>query len=280
MTTPRTLLVTGTSSGIGLSTAVLAAKSGWQVVATLRDPSRADALRARADQEGVTLDVRALDVTRTADVDALVADVVDTYGGLDAVVNNAGAGLVGTVETLTLDDFRRCMEVNFFAVVAVSKAALPHLRASRGRLVTVSSVGGVVGQPFNEAYCAAKFAVEGFLESLHPVAAAAGVGVVVVEPGAVATSFAGTAVGDRDALLTDAGPYADSLRAYLARTAGAFAAAQEADGVGAVILDALESPAPAFRVQTSATASAFVGMKLADLDGATVTTATRSWIDA
>ncbi|ROS27775.1 SDR family NAD(P)-dependent oxidoreductase [Cellulomonas sp. PhB150] len=280
MTTPRTLVVTGTSSGIGLSTAVLAAQSGWQVVAALRDPSRANALRDRAEKEGVALDVRALDVTRTDDVDALVADVVETYGGLDAVVNNAGAGLVGTVETLTLDDFRRCMEVNFFAVVAVSKAALPHLRASRGRLVTVSSVGGIVGQPFNEAYCAAKFAVEGFLESLHPVAAAAGVGVVVVEPGAVATSFAGTAVSDRDALLAGAGPYADSLRAYLARTAGAFANAQEADGVGAVILDALESSAPAFRVQTSPTASAFVGMKLADLDGSTVTTATRSWIDA
>ncbi|MEN0129252.1 MAG: SDR family NAD(P)-dependent oxidoreductase [Brevundimonas sp.] len=280
MTAPRTVVVTGTSSGIGLSAAVLAAKSGWQVVATLRDPSRAEALRARADQEGVTLDVRALDVTRTDDVDALVADVVETYGGLDAVVNNAGAGLVGTAETLTLDDFRRCMEVNFFAVVAVSKAALPHLRASRGRLVTVSSVGGIVGQPFNEAYCAAKFAVEGFLESLHPVAAAAGVGVVVVEPGAVATSFAGTAVGDTDALIDGAGPYADSLRAYLGRTAGVFANAQEADGVGAVILDALESPAPAFRVQTSPTASAFVGLKLADLDGSAVTTATRSWIDA
>src|SRR6478609_811839 len=130
----RTLLVTGTSSGIGLSTAVLAAKAGWRVVATVRDPARAEA-------EGVELDVRALDVTRTADVDALVADVVATYGGLDAVVNNAGAGLVGTAETLTLDDFRASMELNFFAVVAMSKAALPHLRTSGGRLVTISSVG-------------------------------------------------------------------------------------------------------------------------------------------
>ena len=194
-------------------------------------------------------------------------------------MNNAGAGLVGTVESLSLDDFRRCMEVNFFAVVAASKAALPHLRATGGRLVTVSSVGGVVGQPFNEAYCAAKFAVEGFLESLHPVAAAAGVGVVVVEPGAVATSFAGTALSDRDALLAAAGPHADALRAYLLRARDTFANAQDADGVAAVILDALQDPAPAFRVQTSPTARAFVGLKLADLDGSAVTGSTRSWIE-
>src|SRR5450759_3694717 len=81
------------------------------------------------------------------------------------------------------------MEVNFFGVVAVTEAAMPHLRASGGRVFTVSSVRGAVGQPFNEASCAAKFAVEGFLESLAPVAATVGVGVAIVEPGAVTTEF-------------------------------------------------------------------------------------------
>ncbi|MDM7832433.1 SDR family NAD(P)-dependent oxidoreductase [Cellulomonas edaphi] len=279
MATTRTVLVTGTSSGIGLSTAALAARAGWQVVATLREPARAQALTTRAEAEGVVLDVRALDVTRTAEVEALVDSVVETYGGLDAVVNNAGMGLVGTLETLDLDDYRRAMEVNYFAVVALSRAAMPHLRASRGRLVTVASVGGVVGQPFNEAYCGAKFAVEGFLESLHPVAAAAGVGVVVVEPGAVATSFAASAVRDRDALLAAAGPYEGALRAYLTRTESVFADAQHPDEVAAVILDALQAEAPPFRVQTSPVATAFAGMKLADLDGSRVTGTTRRWLD-
>lgn len=276
--TSRTLLVTGTSSGIGLSTAVLAASRGWDVVATVRDLGRAAALTDAAAQAGVTLDVRDLDVTRADDVAALVDDVAATHGSLDALVNNAGAGLVGTAENLDLDDFRAAMEVNFFAVVAATRAALPHLRASRGRVVTVTSVGGVVGQPFNEAYCAAKFAAEGFLESLHPVAASQGVAVTVVEPGAVATHFAGSAVADADAMLAAAGPYEDALRAYLGRTGAVFANAQQPDGVAEVILDALERDDPPFRVQTSPVAAAFAGLKLADLDGSRVTSATRGWL--
>jgi len=276
--TSRTLLVTGTSSGIGLSTAVLAASRGWDVVATVRDQSRAAALMEAATQAGVTLDVRDLDVTRADDVAALVDDVAATHGSLDALVNNAGAGLVGTAENLDLDDFRAAMEVNFFAVVAATRAALPHLRASRGRVVTVTSVGGVVGQPFNEAYCAAKFAAEGFLESLHPVAASQGVAVTVVEPGAVATHFAGSAVADADTMLAAAGPYEDALRAYLGRTGAVFANAQQPDGVAEVILDALERDDPPFRVQTSPVAAAFAGLKLADLDGSRVTSATRGWL--
>ena len=118
-----------------------------------------------------------------------MAAVAADHGRIDAVVNNAGAGHLGTIETESVDDVRRVMEVNFFGVVAVTRAAMPHLRASGGRLVTVSSVGGAVGQPFNEAYCAAKFAVEGFMESLVPVAATVGVTVVVIEPGAVASDF-------------------------------------------------------------------------------------------
>jgi len=276
--TSRTLLVTGTSSGIGLSTAVLAASRGWDVVATVRDQGRAAALTDAATRAGVTLDVRDLDVTRADDVAALVDDVAATHGSLDALVNNAGAGLVGTAENLDLDDFRAAMEVNFFAVVAATRAALPHLRDSGGRVVTVTSVGGVVGQPFNEAYCSAKFAAEGFLESLHPVAASQGVAVTVVEPGAVATHFAGSAVADADAMLAAAGPYEDALRAYLGRTGAVFANAQHPDGVAEVILDALERDDPPFRVQTSPVAAAFAGLKLADLDGSRVTSATRGWL--
>ena len=115
-------------------------------------------------------------MTDPASIESCFAHIAPTYGRLDAVLNNAGSGHLGTVETGPIDDVRAVMEVNFFGVVAVTKAAMPLLRESRGRLLTVSSVGGVVGQPFNEAYCAAKFAVEGFMESLTPVAATQGVG--------------------------------------------------------------------------------------------------------
>src|SRR6201989_29112 len=109
------------------------------------------------------------------------------------------------------------MGVNFFGVVAVTKAVLPHLHQTRGGLGTGSSVGGVVGQPFNEAHCAAKFAVEGFMEALPPVAATVGVPVTIVEPGAVSTEFVANVRVDVPAMLEAVGPYGPALEAYLAR---------------------------------------------------------------
>ncbi len=280
MTSTRpTALITGSSSGIGLATAVAAARAGFTVVATARDPERADALRAAAAE--VDLDVRRLDVTDPESVAACVAGVVATHGRLDALVNNAGAASVGTMELQPDADLRAAMEVNFFGVVAMSRAAMPHLRACGGRLVAVSSVGGVVGQPFNESYCAAKFAVEGYLESLAPVAARVGVRVSVVEPGAVASAFVANAGLDPAALLGAAGPYRDALAAYLDRTTAQFgSAAQPADEVARVIVDLLTAERPAFRVQTSAAAVAFVEGKLRDLDGSAVQGATGAWVAA
>ncbi|MFI6598675.1 SDR family NAD(P)-dependent oxidoreductase [Nonomuraea sp. NPDC050536] len=269
----KTVLITGTSSGIGLATAVAAARSGCHVVATMRDTAKAGALLAAAEETGVTVDVRALDVTDPASVEACVAGL----DRLDALVNNAGAGHIGTLEQESVKDVRAVMEVNFFGVLHVTKAALPLLRASKGRVVTVTSVGGVIGQPFNEAYCAAKFAVEGFMESLAPVLAAAGVSVSVVEPGAVASEFVSN-VGFSDAVLEQAGSYAPALSAYLERTRGAFANAQTPQDVAAQMVELLTAERPAFRVLTSDAARAFAGAKLKDLDGSAVQTLTSAWV--
>ncbi|QUQ65842.1 SDR family NAD(P)-dependent oxidoreductase [Kutzneria sp. CA-103260] len=269
-----TVLVTGSSTGIGLATAIAAAKAGWRVVATMRDTSKASPVLAAA---GDLVDVRALDVTDAEAAAACVADVVSTYGRLDAVINNAGAGHVGTLEQESIDEVRRVFEVNFFGVLNVTRPALPHLRAAAGRLITVTSVGGVVGQPFNEAYCGAKFAVEGFMESLAPVVAAHGVRVTVVEPGAVASEFV-TNVGFDPAQIDAAGPYGPQLRAYLERTSGAFAGAQTSEDAAASIVEVLTAEQPAFRVQTSEVARTFSGVKLGDLDGSAVQGLTGGWI--
>lgn len=171
------------------------------------------------------------------------------------------------------------MEVNFFGVLHVSRAAVAHLRASRGRLVTVSSVGGIVGQPFNEAYCAAKFAVEGYLEALAPLAATTGVRVTLVEPGAVASEFVANIGIDADTASAAAGVYGPALRVYLARTGQAFAAAQSpADAAAVVVVATLTDPTPPVRAQTSEGARQFVGVKLADLDGAAVARMTGGWL--
>lgn len=274
----RTVLVTGTSSGIGLATAVGAAVAGWTVIATMRDVAKADRLRAAADAAGVTLEIRQLDVTHGSHATEVIDAVVAEYGALDAVVNNAGAGKLGTTELLELDEFRAAMELNFFGVVRVTQAALPHLRASHGRVLTVTSVGGVVGQPFNDAYCAAKFAAEGMLESLHPVAASVGVTVAVIEPAAVASDFVDNVGIDRDALLSSAGAYRPALEGYLARTAGAFAAAQPVADAAAVVVDALDRDQLPFRIQTGEAATRFSGLKLSDLDGSVVTGFTATWL--
>ncbi|WP_030315089.1 SDR family NAD(P)-dependent oxidoreductase [Streptomyces flavochromogenes] len=273
----KVVLITGTSSGIGLAAAVAAARAGFTTVATLRDPARAGALRKAAETAGVELDIRRLDVTDAASVEECVAGVIADHGRLDAVVNNAGAGHVGTIENESVDAVRAVMEVNFFGVVTVTKAVMPHLRATGGRLLTVTSVGGVIGQPFNEAYCAAKFAAEGFMESLAPVAATVGVTVAVIEPGAVASEFVAN-VGIEESAAAEAGVYGPALANYLDRTRGAFAAAQTSEAVGEAITGALTTGRPAFRIQTSDAARTFVGAKLADLDGSLVQTATSAWV--
>lgn len=276
----KVALVTGTSSGIGLAVAIGAARAGFQTVATVRDPAGATALRGAADAAGVTIDVQPLDVTDEADAAACVERVVATYGRLDALVNNAGVGHLGTIELDPVAEYRRIMEVNYFGVVHMTKPAMPHLRAAGGRLITVTSVGGVVGQPFNEAYCAAKFAVEGLLESLAPVAARVGVDVCIVEPGAVSTRFVANVGVDPAALIANSGPYAPALRAYLDRTQAQFAssAAQTADEAAAVVLAALTEERPALRRQTSAAAGQFTGLKLADPNGSRVTGVTGQWL--
>lgn len=276
---PRVVAITGTSSGIGLATAVAAARAGWTTVATLRNPARADTLRAAASEAGVEIDVRRLDVTDAEACSTCVSEIVSDYGRLDAVINNAGAAFLGTVETADLEGVRACLEVNFFGVVHVSRAALPYLRASNGRLLTVSSVGGVIGQPFNEAYCAAKFAVEGFLQALAPVAATVGVSVGVVEPGAVASEFVTNLGLDADTLVADAGPYAPALQTYLDRTLSQFSnAAQSAEEVADVLVTCLGVEQLPFRTQTSDWARSFVRLSLADADGAGVLDQTSRWV--
>jgi NAD(P)-dependent dehydrogenase (short-subunit alcohol dehydrogenase family) len=274
------VLITGTSSGIGLETAIAAAQSGFLTVATLRNVAGDGPLREAAERAGVEMDVRSLDVTDETSIRSCVDGVVADHGRLDAVINNAGAGHIGTIENVSMDQFRRVIEVNFFGVVAVSKAAMPHLRKAGGMLVTISSVGGAVGQPFNEAYCAAKFAVEGFLESLAPVALTIGVRVAIVEPGPVTSEFVTNVGVDPVALFAEAGPYEPALQGYVSHVMADFSsdAAQTSQEAAEVVVGVLRSESPPLRTQTSSWAENFVATKLSDLDGAKVVGETSSWV--
>ena len=159
MAKPRTVLVTGASSGLGLATASLLASRGFVVFGTSRNPSKA----GRRDFQMLTLDVDSDDSVRTC-----VKDVVDQAGNLDVLVNNAGYALTGAIEETSTMEAKSQFETNFFGVVRLVNRVLPIMRKRRsGQIINVGSIAGLAGSPLEGFYTAAKFALEGYTESLR-----------------------------------------------------------------------------------------------------------------
>jgi NAD(P)-dependent dehydrogenase (short-subunit alcohol dehydrogenase family) len=265
----KTLIVTGTTSGMGRAVALTAAGVGFATVATVRDPERAKALEADAKLQGVELDIRSLDITDHAAVACVVDAVAKDYGHIDAVVSQAG-GLfaLGTAEQIPMEGFRTTMETNFFGNLAVIRAVLPHLRASRGRLITITSANGAIAAPYNDAYAASKFALEGVMESIAPLISRFGVKATIVEPGPVATDVMAPRRRERLIAPEPVGdnPYEDPW-AFLERVISNTGAVQSSEEVAKIIVDLLNTDEPPLRVQSSASTTEFVGAKLADTDG-------------
>ncbi|MEU9300846.1 oxidoreductase [Streptomyces sp. NPDC048269] len=185
----RVWLITGASSGFGLTLTEAVLAAGDTVVAAVRRPASLDALAAAHPERLVPI---AVDVTDTARADEVVTDVVDRLGRIDVLVNNAGRGLVGAVEETSDSELRELMELHFFGPAALTRAALPHMRARKsGAVVQMSSMGGRLAFPGVGAYCATKFALEGLTEALAAEVAAFGIKALIVEPGSFRTGFAG-----------------------------------------------------------------------------------------
>jgi NAD(P)-dependent dehydrogenase (short-subunit alcohol dehydrogenase family) len=265
----KTLVVTGTTSGMGRAIALAAAADGYATVATVRDEERAKLLEADARSQGTELDIRFLDITDHAAVTAVVDAVAADYGHIDAVVSQAGGIFaLGTAEQVPMDGFRATLETNFFGNLAVIKAVLPYLRASRGRLITTTSDNGVIGAPYNDAYVASKFALEGVMESIAPLVARFGVKATMYEPGPVATDV--MAPRRRARLIAPEpvrdDPYQDPW-AFLERAIAHTGAVQPAEDAAKIVLDLLVADEPPLRAQSSDWATEFVAPKLADADG-------------
>lgn len=222
------VLITGCSTGFGRAAAVELTKRGHDVVATARRLEAIDDLDVAA--------TAALDVTDADSVRAAVAQA----GPLDALVNNAGFGVVGPVERVSLDDAHRCMETNFFGSARMIQAVLPGLRErGGGTIVNVSSVAGRVGVPLDGFYSASKWALEGLSETLHFEVGHFGIRVRIVEPGAFDTEFDGNVV--RRGL--DDAPY-DELDRQWQTARGVLSGGSVPSGgevVAGVIADAVES---------------------------------------
>lgn len=183
----KTILITGTSSGLGRATAKLFHAKGWNVIATMRAPER-EAELTQLDRMLVTR----LDVQDTASIQSAVAAGLEKFGRIDALVNNAGYGAYGPLEAMPPENIRRQFDVNVLGLLATTQAILPHLRANRsGTIVNISSIGGRMAFPLGTLYHGTKFAVEGLSEALQYELGAFGVRVKLVEPGGIKTDFGG-----------------------------------------------------------------------------------------
>ena len=208
----QTIFITGTSSGIGKATAHYFHDKGWNVVATLRNPTQAGDL---VDLPRVL--VTRLDVTDGSSIAAAVEAAYARFGGIDVLLNNAGYGAYGPLEAFDMEGIRRQFDTNVIGLLEVTKAVLPSMRAQgKGVIVNISSIGGRMTFPLGSLYHGTKFAVEGLSEALHYELEPLGIRVKIVEPGMIATDFSGRSFDFRQTPdLTTYQPVIDKLFAVL-----------------------------------------------------------------
>jgi NAD(P)-dependent dehydrogenase (short-subunit alcohol dehydrogenase family) len=253
----KVMLITGTSTGLGVAVAVAAAQAGFTVHATMRNPAKREQLDKALGNAGVSANVLALDVEVAESVNAAVAEVLKADGRIDALVNNAGVGFARTVEQASEADMQWVLNCNVMGVLRTIKAVLPAMRAqASGRVINISSVGGLVGQPFHEVYCGSKFAVEGITESLATyVTPAFGIHFTTVEPGGIRSEFAAGVmrnIAETGGMIED--EYLPVLQRYIGNAQARMGDGdtyQTAEEVANVVLDVALMDKPPVRVRTS-----------------------------
>ncbi|MBI2683021.1 MAG: SDR family oxidoreductase [Acidobacteriales bacterium] len=218
--TRKIAIITGTSSGIGLLTAVEMAGAGYHVIATMRDPAKKDRLMAAAEKAGISqnIEVRALDVTRFEELPSIVEGIARDHGRIDVLVNNAGYALAGFAEDILLEELKAQLDTNFFGQVAVTKAVLPVMRRQgSGHIIMVSSISGLVSFPITSSYSSSKFALEAWSESLRIELHSLGIRVVLIEPGAFDTDIWETNVRLGKRAMSPESSYFERARRYTER---------------------------------------------------------------
>jgi len=187
----KVALVTGSSSGIGYETALLLARNGFDTFATMRNMNKSKEITEVSKRENLPLRVMQLDVNNDRSVADAINNILNEKKSIEVVVNNAGYGLMGSVEDSSLDEIKAQFETNFFGAIRVIKEVIPIMRKQRsGTIVNVSSVAGRIGFPMGSAYVSSKFALEGLSESMSYELKQFGIKIVLIEPGVINTNFA------------------------------------------------------------------------------------------
>lgn len=261
MTAPKTILITGVSSGFGRALAQEALAAGHRVVGTLRNPDAAAAFEALAPGHAVA---RILDVTDFAAIAPVVDEIEKSVGPISVLVNNAGYGHEGVMEESPLSEMQRQFDVNVFGAVAMMRAVLPHMRARRaGRILNVTSMGGFITMPGIAYYCGSKFALEGISEALGKEVQGFGIHVTAVAPGSFRTDWAGRSMVRSPRVIGDYDGVFDPVRLRRQEVSGK----QLGDPLKAAraMLQVIDSEAPPAHLLLGSDALALVRQKLESL---------------
>jgi NAD(P)-dependent dehydrogenase (short-subunit alcohol dehydrogenase family) len=256
--TQRVSLVTGTSSGFGWHTALELARHGDRVFAGMRNPAErnreaAGRMAEMAAAEGLALSVVAMDVTSQESVDSAVAEVIEQAGRVDAVVNNAGFGVMGPWELATVDQAKLQFDTNLFGCVRTSKAVVPHMRAQgTGWIVNVGSEAGLVAVPFEAYYTCAKFALAGLTQTMRFELSQFGIRVVYLVPGAyMETRFGDNAIDLTLKATAETGPY-QPLARHMAEQFTKWVTTVTGEEFGRKVAEILDDPDPPCHVHAGA----------------------------
>ena len=242
------VLITGASSGIGMATALYMAERGYRVVGTSRAKERLAGLEAEAARRDLPVTGVELDINNEAGIPEALGSIAEEHGPISVLVNNAGYGLFGPVQTVSTDELRALFETNVIAVARLIRAVLPGMiEQGGGTIVNVSSILGRIGAPYHGAYASSKFALEGLTESLRTEVWPFGVRVVLVEPGLISTAFPDNQVVAAGIESDDGAPYDRYVRAYRSRVRGAFERARDPVLVAKVIHGIARSRRPRLR---------------------------------
>jgi NAD(P)-dependent dehydrogenase (short-subunit alcohol dehydrogenase family) len=195
-------LVTGSSSGIGFETVLLLARSGFHTYASMRNLEKSKKITEIANKKKLPLQVVQIDVNDEGSVEEAIDKIVAENKGIDVLVNNAGYGLFGSLEDLSIEEIKAQFETNFFGAIRLTQKVLPAMRMqnSGGTIVNVSSVGGLVGVPVLSAYNSTKFALEGLSESMSYELEQFGIRVVIIEPGFIRTNIMNSSISAKKSL--------------------------------------------------------------------------------
>ena len=247
----QTVLITGATDGLGKAAALLLAERGYRVFAAGRSVEKRAQLDALAKEKKLPLETLEMDVCDDDSVQGGVASIYQKAGAIDVLINNAGFVYVGAVEDLSLEDWRRQFETNFFGVIRVTQAVLPRMRERRkGRILMMSSVSGFVTPPTQGAYSASKHAVEALSNALRHELYPFGIHTILIQPGYIVTNIQNTAMNLAQTYQEKFknGPYAKIYASYIGSASSTRAKSKTTpEDCARIMLEAIETPRPKAR---------------------------------